>query len=150
MTQKGDYTNTIETFWSKVNKDTGINGCWLWTGNTNNYGYGTFFYRGEKVLAHRFAYELKVGEIPSGKVIDHLCRNRKCVNPAHMETVSNVVNVLRGIGLFANKKRQTYCIHGHLLAGKNLRIRSDGHRSCKECERLNSNRHYYQRKEKIS
>lgn len=135
---KGFFTNTLETFWSKVNKSTDSNGCWIWTGGTNKDGYGRFTYHGKRMLVHCFVYELKIGKIPDGLVLDHTCRNRRCVNPAHLEPVTSIENVLRGMSLFAQKKRQTHCIRGHLLAGSNLRIRNNGTRFCRTCDR---NRH---------
>jgi hypothetical protein len=104
--------------------------CWNWTGGLNNYGYGRISVGGKRVLAHRYSYTLFKGKIPEGKVIDHLCRNRKCVNPTHMEPVTNSENVKRG-----EKKQRTYCIRGHLLSGSNLKIRKNGTRFCRACDR---------------
>ena len=70
-------------------------GCWTWTANWHNKGYGLFKSLGKTVKAHRFSYELYVGPIPEGLQIDHLCRNRTCVNPAHLEPVTNSENLLR-------------------------------------------------------
>ena len=72
-------------------------GYWLWGGTTINSGYGMINRDGKKWLAHRVAYELEKGPIPSGLVIDHLCRVRLCVNPAHLEAVPQSVNVRRGM-----------------------------------------------------
>ena len=86
-------------FWSQVHKDT-VGGCWQWLGNIDKDGYGHITYRqagrtkNERV--HRHTYELLIGPIPKGLTIDHLCRNRSCVNPVHMEPVSNAVNLQRG------------------------------------------------------
>ena len=84
----------IQKFMKSVNKtDT----CWLWTGYTNKKGYGEFnLSHGKRLFAHRFAYQLLIGPIPKGLVIDHLCRTRNCVNPSHLESVSIVENVRRG------------------------------------------------------
>lgn len=82
-----------ERFWRKVLKtDT----CWLWLGAIQSGGYGNIRINKKSVKSHRFAYEELVGEIPKGMVIDHLCRNRRCVNPSHMEVVTFEENVKRG------------------------------------------------------
>lgn len=84
---------TVKTFWSRVDK---TDGCWLWTAAKNSDGYGYFSIKGYSVRAHRWAYELNVGPIPKNRVIDHLCRNRSCVRPDHLELVTNQENVIRG------------------------------------------------------
>ena len=81
-----------QRFWAKVNKTPD---CWLWTGGKHGYGYGRFYLHGRYVRAHRYAYELLVGAIPSGLVIDHLCRVRVCVNPAHLQPVTHQINCQR-------------------------------------------------------
>ncbi len=83
----------INRFMSKVKK---TNNCWEWTGFKNPDGYGKFFYNKKQRLAHRVSYELFKEDIPKGLQIDHLCRNRACVNYNHMEIVTNHENVLRG------------------------------------------------------
>ena len=70
--------------------------CWIWTGPKNGSGYGIFSYRGRNQSAHRVAYRLLVGEIPDGLQLDHLCRKRSCINPAHLEPVTRLENVRRG------------------------------------------------------
>lgn len=80
-------------FWAKVDKQSD---CWVWTGAIKPNGYGTFGAGKKTCYAHRWAYEHVVGSIPDGMHIDHLCRNRACVNPAHLEPVSSAVNVNRG------------------------------------------------------
>ena len=84
----------MNRFWSKVAKS---EGCWNWTSTTNGRGYGTFRVGRVKVYAHRFAYETTVGPIKEGLVVDHLCRNPRCVNPAHLEPVTHLENVRRGL-----------------------------------------------------
>lgn len=107
-------------FWAKVRKtDT----CWLWIGGKNHYGYGSFqTRRGDgwfAAQAHRVAYEALVGPIPDGLTIDHLCRNRACVNPAHMEPVTRGENVLRGESAAATHARKTHCKYGHEFTPEN-------------------------------
>lgn len=72
------------------------NGCWLWSGHKDQKGYGRFYWKGLNEYAHRWAYEYFVGAVPVGLELDHLCRNRGCVNPAHLEAVTHRVNVARG------------------------------------------------------
>lgn len=120
-----------ERFWAQVLM---VESCWEWTGPRSN-GYGRIRAAGRNMLAHRYAYELRKGPIPADLTVDHLCRNRGCVNPDHMELVPNVENVMRGESLHAANARKTHCKRGHELVGDNLRIRPDGTRKCRACER---------------
>lgn len=108
------------------------NGCWLWTGARSS-GYGKVWIDGAIVYAHRLFYERQVGSIPDGLTIDHLCRTRNCVNPAHLEPVSMLENWRRGESTSAGNARKTHCVHGHELVGDNLRVRPDGTRQCRTC-----------------
>lgn len=118
-------------FWEKVNK---TENCWLWAGSTS-VGYGRFYVDGHTVGAHRWAYESLVGPIPDGLVLDHLCRTPACVNPAHLEPVTQRENLLRGDTLPAAQARRSHCKHGHPYVESNLRYRRDGSRQCRECDR---------------
>lgn len=128
-----------DRFWSKVRIDVG---CWEWLGSKNSQGYGNFGtrYRAgsnrryviEK--AHRVAYELCIGPIPEGMTLDHLCRNHSCVNPAHLEAVTNRENVLRGTGPTALAARKTHCSNGHEFTKENTYQRKDKPgRKCRIC-----------------
>jgi len=119
-----------DRFWAKVNKTAT---CWGWTACLNSNGYGMFKVAGRTVCAHRFAYELLVGPIPEGLVTDHLCRNRSCVNPGHLEPVTNAVNILRGVGVGATNALKTECFNGHPLSGENLYLYPGGERACRIC-----------------
>lgn len=99
-------------------------GCWLWIGRVDRNGYGDVTQPvGDGVMkrtgAHRWSYEHHVGPIPPGFVIDHLCRNPRCVNPAHLEAVTNRTNILRGVGLSAANAAKTHCKHGHEFSPAN-------------------------------
>jgi hypothetical protein len=109
--------------------------CWEWAGAHNRDGYGTAYKDGRPQGAHRVIYELLVGPIPDGLQIDHLCRNRGCVNPAHMEPVTKKVNLLRGEGVGARFARKTHCANGHPFDAENTRITPAGYRVCRTCHR---------------
>lgn len=116
-----------DRFWAKVDKS---GDCWEWTAFLTPDGYGRFGLDGAIVAAHRTAYELVVGPIPDGLQIDHLCRNRKCVNPDHLEPVTQLENARRGF--WATK---THCKHGHEFTPENTYIRPTGARQCRTCNR---------------
>lgn len=115
------------------------NGCWNWVGAMKFNGYGNFSIRKNKVRksysAHRWAYINLVGDIPQGLAVDHLCRNRKCVNPSHMELVTLKENLLRGIGFSGENARKTHCKKGHPLVAVPLSRKTSAQRHCPICER---------------
>lgn len=115
-------------------------GCWIWQMQVADTGYGKVHFEGRKRQAHRVVYETMVGPVPEGLDLDHLCRVRHCVNPAHLEPVSRSVNLLRGKGVSEYFARQTHCKNGHPLSGDNLRLTSKGYRVCVECSRVNLRR----------
>ena len=101
-------------------------------------GYGVRYYQGRQQRAHRISYEMAVGPIPDGLVIDHLCRNRACIRPGHLEAVTQRENILRGAAPSAAYAVATHCKSGHPLSGDNLILRSSrksGGRECQACKR---------------
>ena len=110
-------------------------GCWFWKGARAN-GYGYVRWKGKVEPAHRVVYRILRGPIPEGKELDHLCRNRPCVNPDHLESVTSKQNTLRGEGATAKNARKTHCKHGHRFTRANTYIiPSTGHRQCNICYR---------------
>lgn len=139
--------SATERFWSKVDVR-GPDECWLWTAGTSQEGYGQCRF-GKMCAAHRVAYVLLVGPIPEGLQLDHVCHNidlscaggptcphRRCVNPAHLEPVTGLVNYYRG----RTSPNKTHCPQGHPYAGDNLHM--DGNeRVCLTCRRAAGRRH---------
>jgi hypothetical protein len=104
------------------------NGCWIWTGNKNMYGYGRFKLNKKDVYTHRYSYEIFRGKIPKGLELDHLCKNRDCLNPDHLEAVTHKENILRG--KWGENSRKTHCPQDHEYTDyKNNR----NQRVCKIC-----------------
>lgn len=142
-----------ERFWKYVEK---TDDCWLWRGGTAN-GYGKFLVswknrERKQIRAHRWAYQSIVGPIPDGLVLDHTCGIKLCVNPAHLEAVTQRENTLRSpIGSPQVNARKTECKYGHPFSGENLRIhfvRGLQRRSCVICRRAVSRRAKAARKER--
>ncbi len=113
-------------------------GCWLWFGSTGHNGYGRLWENTENRLraAHRISYEFFIGPVPDGLVLDHLCRVRCCVNPAHLEPVTNEENIRRGQA-GSNMSGKTHCRQGHPYDHLNTRFKrrpnGDRFRVCRIC-----------------
>lgn len=122
--------NTQQRFWSKVEK---TDSCWNWLGSKVD-GYGKFWLNGKTIRVHRLSYEMIKGKIPNGLQIDHLCRNRRCVNPDHLETVTSQENTLRGDTIIRKNKEKTHCPQGHEYTKENTIIDKDKNgRECRIC-----------------
>ena len=129
-----------ERFWKHVNKHGDIpvfrpelGECWIWTAYICvQTGYGRFQHK-KPLLAHRMSYELNVGKIPPGLVIDHLCRNRKCVRPSHLEVVTQRENLMRAPTLQAANANKTQCPQGHQYSAKNTYLKPIGNRFGRVC-----------------
>lgn len=129
---------TPERFWTKVQKG---QSCWEWLGSKTPNGYAQFHVRlrdgrWSSTVGHRIAYEWEHGLIPDGVVLDHLCRNRGCVNPAHLEAVDDRTNILRGTGFAARHARKTHCPAGHPYSEKHSYIDKRGMRHCRTCDAI--------------
>ncbi len=136
----------FDRFWSKVDENgpvpesrPDLGPCWLWTGTRNGpAGYGLIHPIGHNQveLSHRFSYELQGNPIPDDLELDHLCRNRICCNPKHLEAVPHQTNISRGLGGSHNRIK-THCPQGHEYTPSNA-IRRYGARYCRECHRIRS------------
>lgn len=131
----------VDEIWEHVEKrirPDARTGCWNWTGATSTDGYGNVKWFGTSYSTHRLAYQANVGDVPEGLELDHLCRNRRCCNPQHLEAVTHAVNIARGVGRFADRQKQTHCTHGHEFTPENTYIKRTGTRECRTCKRLSA------------
>lgn len=106
---------------------------WRWEGSLHAEGYGHFRFEGRTQEAHRAAYTLFRGPVPEGMVIDHMCRTRDCVQPAHLEPVTDAENRRRGESPHARNARKTTCDSGHPFNEANTYLAPTGRRSCRPC-----------------
>lgn len=131
-------------FWSQVAQGA-PDACWRWLGKHSPNGYGKFyFWRSAQMrtgtTAHRVAYALRFGPFKASLVVDHLCNNKSCVNPAHLKATTNADNVGRAV-------RRTHCPKGHAFTRENTYI-NNGRHSCRACGRVRALRYYHRSKDK--
>lgn len=126
------------SFWGHVDKS---GDCWEWTGGRAGGGYGRFHIAGVQRQAHRLAYEDAKGAVPADLDMDHLCRNRGCVNPDHLEPVTRQINLLRSpITITAINAAKTECVNGHVFTDDNTMYLKNGTRRCRVCRRASTRR----------
>lgn len=138
----------LPRFWKQV-KVASDQECWVWQKCKSPSGYGVFRLQGKNIPAHRFSWEIANGPMPQELVTDHLCRNHSCVNPAHLEAVTNRENVLRGVAPAALHAKKDHCPQGHSYSGGNLLVvqaKAGGQqRYCRACD---AEKHRQQRQAK--
>jgi hypothetical protein len=130
-------TKQENRFWSKVDVPYQPSCCWEWTGSTSPKNYGYVVIGTQTFKSHRVAYRVLIGPIPGERDLDHLCRNPRCVNPDHLQPVTNAVNTRRGHGCCSRNRRKTHCKHGHEFTPENTYSppHRPGGRECKTCKR---------------
>lgn len=129
-----------ERFVTKIDFGESNDNCWLWDAGKTTAGYGIFWNGTTMQAAHIFSYQMFRGPVPEGLQLDHLCRVRHCVNPQHLEPVTQMENMRRGMTWEFNR-RKTQCPRGHLYTSDNLINAASGKRRCKACERERSNKY---------
>lgn len=136
VTRTRSQNSAPRRFLAHVNKDgplpdsrPDLGPCWLWTGAIQSEGYGMIRIDDRAVYAHRLSVEISRGDVPIGMDVDHLCRNRGCVNPDHLEAVSHATNIRRG----ARSALAPNCPQGHAFDAANTYINAKGHRQCRAC-----------------
>lgn len=136
-----------DRFWSKVAPAEPFD-CWVWAASRFATGYGQYKLDGKNCKAHRLAYLDLVGEIPDGLVLDHLCRNRACVNPYHLDPVTHTVNVQRGDTHRSGcrQREKAHCPAGHAYDEANTYVYPSGARACRACMNKRNLANYYRRR----
>lgn len=118
--------------------------CWEWLQSKGSHGYGQIWYKGKVTVAHRVSYTLFKGDIPKGLVVDHLCNTRICINPEHLEVVTQKENIARAPWGFKadhdRRRAMTHCNRGHLYSDENTYL-FDNRRYCRKCHVINGTKY---------
>lgn len=141
--------NEFNRFFTKVDKEgpivkSELGKCWIWTASIRKEdGYGNFYLRGKRVYSHKLSYVIASGSFSEDLKLDHLCRNTSCVNPSHLEPVTDKINIFRGTGVAVTHSKKTHCPRKHLLEPPNLgkAAKKTGRRACLACARTHSKYH---------
>lgn len=134
-----------DTFWNNVTT-AGPDDCWIWR-RALKEGYGQYWNGHKNVKAHRHSVLLDGRDIPAGMVVDHTCRTRSCVNPAHLRVVDRRTNVHENSDALAHKNSlKKHCLRGHPLSGANLYTRKNGKRECLKCCAMRERLRYQERR----
>lgn len=137
----------VDRFFDKV---TITDYCWEWTSVKNRFGHGRLWVNGRFESAHRVCHVLFIGPIPEGLVVDHLCGNPSCVNPGHLEAVTQRENLLRANTFQAANAAKTHCVSGHEFTPTNTLRDTEGNRVCRKCRQEESARTYLRRKARLA
>lgn len=138
--------NNIVKFISLIPKPNKISNCWLWDYSISDHGYGRYKLFGKMRYAHRISYEIYFGKIGKNLEIDHLCRNRNCINPRHMELVSTKENTQRGLASRKKNFQIKLCKRNHPYFGANIISHKNNKRSCRLCARENWKNYNYEKR----
>lgn len=136
-------TRTYAPFWARVDVGS-FDECWPYTGYIDPNGYGGLTRHMKRDYAHRYAYEITIGPIPPDRELDHLCRNRACANPWHLDPVPHKINAWRG-----DRGRKSDCQRGHPFDETNTGWKVDGRRFCRECSRMHTRTDKYREKHRL-
>lgn len=148
MSPRRKYANDQERILRNVLMD--ANGCWVWIGNRTPANYGRVNAYGRVWKAHRLSYEAFIGPIPGGLTLDHLCRNRPCVNPRHLDPVPPGVNTLRSPYTVPSiNSTKTECPDGHPYDEANTYFAPNGSRRCRACRNKATSAHYHAHRTEI-
>lgn len=123
-----------ERFWSRLMESE--SGCWEWQEYVDEKGYGRFWDGARTIRAHQYAFAALVGDVPDGLELDHLCKNRRCANPYHLDPVTHEVNMARSDNIMLAFSDQTHCLRGHEFTTDNTYVKADGGRQCRDCSRV--------------